>query len=86
MYGAPELPAKICSKSLFSSTTITTWSYTGRVEGQDNESAANATSLGAQIKSATAHRCEIFDICVSSADADFSVLLEARIGDAAFRR
>src|SRR5262245_50284471 len=40
MYGASNLPPRICSKSLFSSTTMTMWSYTGSVEGQGSLSAA----------------------------------------------
>src|SRR6266436_1405602 len=61
-YGALNLPPKICSKSLFSSMTMTMWSYTGSVAGQEGVSAAAATTVGAHIHRATAHRCESFGI------------------------
>src|SRR6266566_5004786 len=61
-YGALNLPPKICSKSLFSSMTMTMWSYTGSVAGQGIVSADTATMLGAHIDRATAHRCAIFGI------------------------
>src|SRR5256885_2229434 len=42
MYGASNLPPRICSKSLFSSTTMTMWSYIGNVGGQGSLLAAIA--------------------------------------------
>src|SRR5262245_33768701 len=41
-YGASDVRPRICSKSLFSSTTMTMWSYTGNVAGQEGRSAASA--------------------------------------------
>src|SRR5262245_10841982 len=63
-YLASNLPPKICSKSLFSSMTITMWSYTGSVEGQDNLFAAAATTLEAHVKRAMAHTRKMFCISV----------------------
>src|SRR5215510_9586405 len=62
IYGASNLPPRICSKSLFSSTTMTMWSYTGSVGGHGGLLAATAV-LAAHDKRAMTHACEIFGIC-----------------------
>src|SRR6516165_5592835 len=62
IYGALNLTPRICSKSLFSSTTMTMWSYTGSVGGHGGLLAATAL-LVAHDKRAIMHACEIFGIC-----------------------
>src|SRR6516165_10365361 len=61
IYGASNLTPRICSKSLFSSTTMTMWSYTGSVGGHGGLLAATAV-LAAHDKRAMTHACEIFGI------------------------
>src|SRR6516225_6416887 len=66
IYGASNLPPRICSKSLFSSTTMTMWSYTGSVEGPGSLSAAAAMPAVHDTR-AMMHRCNGFVICPPSA-------------------
>src|SRR5262252_970399 len=61
IYGASNLTPRICSKSLFSSTTTTMWSYTGSVGGHGGLLAAPAVPA-AHDKRAMTHACEIFGI------------------------
>src|SRR6266496_6868828 len=67
IYGASNLPPRICSKSLFSSTTMTMWSYTGSVEGHDTLSAA-AARLAVHDTRAIMHSCDAFVICPPRVD------------------
>ena len=62
VYGASNLLPRICSKSLFSSTTMTMWSYTGSVEGQGSLSAAAAMPAVHDTR-AMMHSCNGFVIC-----------------------
>src|SRR5262249_45334250 len=61
IYGASNLTPRICSKSLFSSTTMTMWSYTDSVGGHGGLLAAPAVPA-AHDKRAMTHACEIFGI------------------------
>src|SRR5258708_21804174 len=62
-YGASNLPPRICSKSLFSSTTITMWSYTGSVAGQGGLSAAIAVPAVHNATAITMQSSDVFVIC-----------------------
>src|SRR5260370_31338111 len=62
-YVASNLPPRICSKSLFSSTTITMWSYTGSVAGQGGLSAAIAVPAVHNATAITMQSSEVLAIC-----------------------
>src|SRR5205809_5072837 len=63
-YGASDLPPRICSKFLFSSITITMWSYTGSVAGQAGLSAASAVLAMHNTTMAMVQRWDVFVICL----------------------
>src|SRR5262249_16664366 len=70
-YGASDVPPRICSKSLFSSTTMTMWSYTGNVAGQGGLSAASAVPAVDNATAITMQSSDVFFICFLLVDLGY---------------